>query len=31
MKEMSKVRIINKKSISSVLNERNLLSKLKHP
>mmetsp|Transcript_28524 Transcript_28524/g.35252 ORF Transcript_28524/g.35252 Transcript_28524/m.35252 type:complete len:90 (-) Transcript_28524:1123-1392(-) len=31
MKEMSKVRIVNKKSVNSVLNERKLLSQLKHP
>ena len=30
MKEMSKQRIISKKSINSVLNERNLLAKLNH-
>ena len=31
MKEMSKARIVQKKSVSSVLNERNLLAQLKHP
>lgn len=31
MKEMLKTKIINKKSIPSVLNERDLLSRLKHP
>lgn len=31
MKEMHKTKIIGKKSIHSVLNERELLSKLKHP
>lgn len=31
MKEMSKARIVSKKSVSSVLNERNLLAQLKHP
>ena len=31
MKEMSKVRIVNKKSVNSVMNERKLLSQLKHP
>ena len=31
MKEMSKARIVTKKSVSSVLNERKLLAKLKHP
>ena len=30
MKEMSKQRIVAKKSINSVLNERNLLAKLNH-
>jgi protein kinase A len=30
MKEMSKQRILSKKSINSVLNERNLLSMLRH-
>jgi protein kinase A len=30
MKEMSKQRILAKKSVNSVLNERNLLSKLHH-
>lgn len=30
MKEMSKQRILAKKSVNSVLNERNLLSKLSH-
>lgn len=31
MKELSKARIVLKKSVSSVLNERNLLAQLKHP
>lgn len=31
MKEMYKTKIIDKKSINSVMNERTLLSKLKHP
>ena len=31
MKEMSKVKIVNKKSVNSVMNERKLLSTLKHP
>lgn len=31
MKEMSKALVIAKKSVNSVLNERTLLSKLKHP
>jgi len=31
MKEMNKAKIIAKKSIHSVLNERELLSQLKHP
>ena len=31
MKEMNKTKIIAKKSIHSVLNERELLSRLKHP
>ncbi|EGR27661.1 protein kinase domain protein [Ichthyophthirius multifiliis] len=31
MKEMSKSLVITKKSVSSVMNERNLLSMLKHP
>jgi protein kinase A len=31
MKEMSKARIVNKKSVNSVLNERKLLAQLKHP
>jgi serine/threonine protein kinase len=31
MKEMSKARIVSKKSVSSVLNERKLLAQLKHP
>jgi len=31
MKEMSKVKIVNKKSVNSVMNERKLLSQLKHP
>jgi len=31
MKEMSKARIISKKSVSSVMNEKKLLMLLKHP
>lgn len=31
MKEMQKAKVIQKKSVNSVMNERNLLSKLKHP
>jgi len=31
MKEMSKAVIITKHSVKSVMNERKLLSKLKHP
>jgi len=31
MKEMYKAKIIQKKSINSVMNERTLLAKLKHP
>ena len=31
MKEMYKAKIIQKKSINSVMNERSLLAKLKHP
>jgi serine/threonine protein kinase len=31
MKEMSKTRIVNKKSVNSVINERKLLAQLKHP
>jgi len=31
MKEMSKARVISKKSVASVMNERHLLSVLKHP
>lgn len=31
MKEMYKAKIIQKKSINSVMNERKLLAKLKHP
>ena len=31
MKEMYKTKIINKKSINSVMNERELLSQLSHP
>ena len=31
MKEMSKSKIIIKKSVHSVMNERNLLKKLKNP
>ena len=31
MKEMNKAKIIAKKSIHSVLNERELLSQLRHP
>jgi serine/threonine protein kinase len=30
MKEMSKARILNKRSVNSVLNERKILSQLKH-
>ena len=30
MKEMSKIKVINKKSVTSVLNERNYLSQLNH-
>ncbi len=31
MKQMSKIKIINKKSVSSVMNERNYLAQLNHP
>jgi serine/threonine kinase 32 len=31
MKEMSKARIINKRSVNSVINEMKLLKQLKHP
>ena len=31
MKEMSKARIITKRSVNSVMNERKLLAQLKHP
>ncbi len=31
MKEMFKAKIIQKKSINSVMNERQLLAKVKHP
>lgn len=31
MKEMYKAKIIQKKSINSVMNEKNILAKLKHP
>jgi hypothetical protein len=31
MKEMSKSRIINKRSVVSVINERKLLAQLAHP
>ena len=31
MKEMQKAKIINKKSINSVMNERTLLAELNHP
>jgi serine/threonine protein kinase len=31
MKEMSKVKVINKKSVTSVMNEKEFLSKLNHP
>ena len=31
MKEMSKCRIVQKKSVNSIINERKLLSQLKHP
>jgi hypothetical protein len=31
MKEMSKARILLKRSVQSVINERRLLEKLKHP
>jgi protein kinase A len=31
MKEMSKARILVKKSVNSVLNERKILSQLRHP
>lgn len=31
MKEMSKARILSKRSVNSVMNERNILTQLKHP
>ena len=31
MKEMSKAKVVNKKSVSSVMNERTFLAKLNHP
>jgi len=31
LKEMAKARILAKKSVNSVMNERKLLSQLKHP
>lgn len=31
MKEMQKPKIVNKKSVNSVMNERTLLSQLNHP
>jgi len=31
IKQMSKIKVINKKSVSSVMNERNFLAKLSHP
>ena len=31
MKEMSKCRIVQKKSVNSIINEKKLLSQLKHP
>lgn len=31
MKEMHKARVISKKSVNSVMNERKLLTQLKHP
>ena len=31
MKEMSKAKVVNKKSVSSVMNERTFLAKLTHP
>ena len=31
MKEMYKPRVLSKRSINSVVNERNLLAQLKHP
>ena len=31
MKEMSKAKVVNKKSVQSILNERKLLTMLKHP
>lgn len=31
MKEMSKAKIITKRSVNSVMNERNLLASIKHP
>ena len=31
MKEMSKAKVVNKKSVQSINNERKLLTQLKHP
>lgn len=31
MKEMSKAKVIAKRSVNSVMNERNLLAQFKHP
>ena len=31
MKEMLKTKIVNKKSVTSIMNEKKLLSQLKHP
>ena len=31
MKEMSKARVISKRSVKSVMNERNILADLNHP
>jgi serine/threonine protein kinase len=31
MKEMNKARVISKRSVNSVMNERNVLTQLKHP
>ena len=31
MKEMQKARVISKRSVNSVMNERKLLTQLKHP
>ena len=31
MKEMSKAKVVNKKSVESILNEKSLLTQLKHP